>query len=92
MTRTLRIRGLPGVFVPSPEALGTNPPRFAGKRFNPTAPPTAPLEERYEDADVELTDHPFLRDAVLHGHLRPLDELTARLCRVPLPAQTEESS
>jgi hypothetical protein len=86
---TLRVRGKPGVLVPHPFAFGTNPPRFVGKEPIPNASPNASMIERMREADAEIADDPFIRDAVRAGHLLPLDEDTAKRCGVEfLPSST----
>jgi len=76
MPRFLLVRGRAGVLVPNPHSDAVSPPRFAGMKHNPAAPP-GPLVSLFEPVDEVLLDSMDLRSAIKNGELALIKECVA---------------
>jgi hypothetical protein len=85
------VRGVPGVLVANPAALGMNPPRYIGKVAiepasggAPFAPDDFPFVHCFDDVEESIADSAHIRSAVKRGELDPVDNDTARRCGVSI--------
>jgi hypothetical protein len=87
MSRTVTVRGKPGVLVQNPHALEANPRRCLGQKFVPVAPDAAPdpdVTKRYVPVVETVVDHPLVRKALRRGEV----ELVADESAAPQPSKT----
>jgi hypothetical protein len=72
MSRTVTVRGKPGVLVQHPHALEANPRRCLGQKYVPVAAGKAPdpdVTKRYVPTIEQVVDHPLVRKALRRGEV-----------------------
>jgi hypothetical protein len=97
MSRTVTVRGKPGVLVQHPHALEANPRRCLGQKYVPVAAGKAPdpdVTKRYVPAIETVVDHPLVRKALRRGEVELVsadDPGLAAMVPVAPPAGSSEA-